>query len=347
MKAEFSWDTSILLQLYTTEAMDAALFQWDCICMDSSDPMWSPRPFRDIVPPGKGMVCGIWVQIASSLSALVLELPSDYDPSGLMTCLSDQISCTELLDFSTSTHVHTQCSRASLPSHVMESGCNLTLAAMAMAFHLNMVVCICGDVCVIGLSDGDALVCHLAMTANLLADTGATICLGNNESLLVDVHDIDPNPVSVETTPKDAMQITYCCWMGFFPMHCEDGSNHMQPWYINPDAVGCMLLPEIIMSSSPDIISWYQEGFRDSLNLEILCFRNFNNVPVLKLTLQKCNGLYYEHTKVLSIDHNPIRVHCVNGALVLHASSWTGSCEKYPSRPNHTSSCITNPHQRL
>jgi hypothetical protein len=84
------------------------------------------------------------------------------------------------------------------------------------------------------------------------------------------------------------------------------------------------------MSSSPDITGWYQEGFRDSLSLGILCFRNSDNIPVLKLTLQKCNGLYYGYTNALSIDYNPTRVHCVNGALVFRASLWTSSCENTP-----------------
>jgi hypothetical protein len=57
---------------------------------------------------------------------------------------------------------------------------------------LDTVVCICSDVHTIGLLDGDALVCRLAMIANLLANTGANVCLGNGKSLFMDLHDIDP-----------------------------------------------------------------------------------------------------------------------------------------------------------
>ncbi len=123
--------------------------------------------------------------------------------------------------------------------------------------------------------------------------------------------------------------------MGYLPTPREDGSIHMQPWYIHHNAVGCMLSPESIMSSSLDIPSWYQEGFRDSSNPRILCFRNSGAIPVLKSTLQKRHGLYYGHTNVLvlPIDHNPIRVHCVNLALVFRASSWTGSYENTPHAP--------------
>jgi hypothetical protein len=224
VKAVLAWDTSILSKLHTTKVLDAALFKWDHICMDSSYPTLSTVPFRDNVQPGDGGICGIWAQTVSSPSALVLEhVMNDYGPSVLITCFSDRISRTGLLDFSTSPHIHAQCSRASLPSHpLIELGRDSTLAAVAATFRLDMVVCIRGDVHIVGLADGNALVCQLSMTANLLANTGANICLGNNKSLFVDIHNIDPTPVGIPTTPKDAMQVTYCCWMGYLPMQWED-----------------------------------------------------------------------------------------------------------------------------
>jgi hypothetical protein len=75
--------------------------------------------------------------------------------------------------------------------------------------------------------------------------------------------------------------------MGYLPMLREDGSTHMQPWYVHSDAVGCMLSPESIMAASPDITSWYQEGFSDSLKPGILCFCNADDVTVLKVSMQK------------------------------------------------------------
>jgi hypothetical protein len=86
------------------------------------------------------------------------------------------------------------------------------------------------------------------MQANLLVDTGANICLGNDKSLFVNVHDINPIPEGLATTPKNEMQITCCHWMGYLPKLREDGSTHMQPWYVHHDVVGCMLSPESIMA---------------------------------------------------------------------------------------------------
>jgi hypothetical protein len=168
------------------------------------------------------------------------------------------------------------------------------------------------------------------MQANLLANRGANICLGNEESLFVGVHDIDPIPVGVATTPKDAMQIPYCRRMGYLPMLRKDGLTHMQPWYIHPDAVGCMLSPESIMAASPDITSWYQEGFCDNSRPGILCVCNAAGIMALKVTMQKRNGLYYGRTNALSINHNPIWVHCIDDALALRVSTRWTSCTAQP-----------------
>ncbi len=75
--------------------------------------------------------------------------------------------------------------------------------------------------------------------------------------------------------------------MGYLPMLREDGSTYMQPWYVHSNAVGCMLSPESIMAASPDITSWYQEGFSDSSKPGILCFYNADDVTVLKVSMQK------------------------------------------------------------
>ena len=86
------------------------------------------------------------------------------------------------------------------------------------------------------------------------------------------------------------------------------------------------------MAALPDITSLYQEGFcdGDGLSPGILCFCNAKDVTVLKVTMQKQHGLYYGRTSVLSIDHNPILVHCVDGALVICVSTRLTSCDTQP-----------------
>jgi hypothetical protein len=269
VNAVLIWNTSILSKLHITEALDEALFKWDYICMGSFNPKWSPILFRDYVLPGNGVVCGVWAQVASSPSAsfspnaLVPEpVLNDIGPSESITFLvTGSHAWTYWISLPALTFMH---SALELLSHYINCWIQDATQLWLLDFHI------------VGLSDGDALalVCCLAMTANLLANTGTSICLGNNVSLFIDLHDIDPIPIGVATTLKNAMQITYCRWMGYLPMPCEDGSIHMQPWYIHTDALGCKLSPESIMLTSLDITSWYSEGFRGNLSPGILCFRN-------------------------------------------------------------------------
>jgi hypothetical protein len=86
VNAVLAWDTSILPQVHTTEALDTALLKLDCICMGSYGPTVSPVPFRNNVPPGDSVVCGIWAWKASSPSAPVME----YVPYGMVQAWVDQ-----------------------------------------------------------------------------------------------------------------------------------------------------------------------------------------------------------------------------------------------------------------
>jgi hypothetical protein len=116
-----------------------------------------------------------------------------YGPMGLLTCTTNPILQANLVDFTTSPYVHAPCAWDSLPSitgrqvnvaQLMRTW--LRLSTWIKWFSSAMFFCI------VGLLDRDAMVRGLAMQVNLLADTGANICLGKDKSLFVDMHDIDP-----------------------------------------------------------------------------------------------------------------------------------------------------------
>ncbi len=158
--AAMAWDTLVLSQLHTTKALDAALVTWDCTCMDSLDHMMPQLPFWNNVPRGKGVVCGIWAQTASCPVTLIAGIASPaYGPTGLLTCTTNLILQADLVDFTTSPHVHATFAWDSLPSITGRwvNG-DSTLADVAAAFHLDMVVCIRSVFCIVGLLDGDAMV---------------------------------------------------------------------------------------------------------------------------------------------------------------------------------------------
>ncbi len=54
------------------------------------------------------------------------------------------------------------------------------------------------------------------------------------------------------------------------------------------------------------------------------------DVTVLKVTTQKQNSLYYGRTNALSINHNLIWVHCIDGALVICGSTRLTSRDTQP-----------------
>jgi hypothetical protein len=138
------WETLVLSQLHTTKALDAALVKWDCTYMESLDHMTPQLPFRNNVPPGDSVVCGIWAHMASYPVTLItgIALPA-YRPRGLLTCTTNPILHADLVDFTTSPHVHAPCTWNSLPSITGRwVNSDSTLAYVAEAFHLDTVVCI-------------------------------------------------------------------------------------------------------------------------------------------------------------------------------------------------------------
>jgi hypothetical protein len=110
--------------------------------MESLDHMMPQLPFWNNVPPGNGVVCGTWAQMASCPVTLItgIALPA-YGPMGLLTCTTNPILQAGLVDFTTSPHVHAPCAWDSLPSITgRQVNGDSTLADVAAAFHLDMTV---------------------------------------------------------------------------------------------------------------------------------------------------------------------------------------------------------------
>jgi hypothetical protein len=139
-----AWDTLVLSQLHTTEALDAALVKWDCTGMESLDHMMPQLPFWNNVPLGNGVMCGIWAQMASCPVTSIAGIASPaYGPTSLLACATNPILQAGLVDFTASPHVHAPCAQDSLPSITgRRVNGDSTLVDVAAAFHLDMVVCI-------------------------------------------------------------------------------------------------------------------------------------------------------------------------------------------------------------
>jgi hypothetical protein len=128
--------------------------------MGSFDRMMTQLPFRDNIPPGDSVVCGLWAQTASCPIALLVEIVQlAFGHTGSLACVTSLILKADLVDFSTTPHVHAPCARNSLSHHSMRrmDGTS-SLADIAMAFHLDMVVQIHSVFRIVGLLNGDAMV---------------------------------------------------------------------------------------------------------------------------------------------------------------------------------------------
>ena len=70
-----------------------------------------------------------------------------------------------------------------------------------------------------------------------------------------------------------------------------DGSTHLQPVLVHPQASDFILSPSAIMHEG-SYHKWQQEGYRDDTPGR-LSFHNEAGVRVIDLSLQKANGLHY------------------------------------------------------
>ena len=158
-----------------------------------------------------------------------------------------------------------------------------------------------------------------------LAATGANCCLCHDETMLVGVPSITPVPIGVATLPDQEADSMYCANMGYLPLTCADDSIHMQPFYCNHKTSGIIMSPECIMVTSPDIVTWFQTGHRDKNESDHLVIIDKDEQVVLKLDLQKMDGLYYSWMDSYATDNNPIRVHTVHDPQSTPLPHWSGS----------------------
>ena len=125
-----------------------------------------------------------------------------------------------------------------------------------------------------------------------MADTGANVCITNDESILVDVVDIDPIPLGVAVKSLDSVA-SLCTRRGLLPIPLLDGTYHYQPFLVNANASDTILSPAHVMWSSKRIAKWQQSGSKDPLVVDTLSFMDADDNNLLVLPLTSHNGLQY------------------------------------------------------
>lgn len=96
--------------------------------------------------------------------------------------------------------------------------------------------------------------------ALFLADGGSNISLTHDVTLLTDVEDIHPIPISVALDGQPT-SLDYCCTKkGLMPLTMVDGSVYFQPTFYCKNATESIVSPQAIVDASDKFIRWHQTG---------------------------------------------------------------------------------------
>ncbi len=160
----------------------------------------------------------------------------------------------------------------------------------------------------IGLeTDAGSRVCQMNQRSDgSLADTGANISVAPSRYRLVNIRRVKPVPISV-ALEKEGQRVAYCDEVGDLPILQEDGTFHYQPFFVHKDASDMIISPaSILLAGKGRFHSFTQTGFYDDTpgNLE---FYSEDGQLILRLPLERANGLYYWHMEAFDLDDEPVK----------------------------------------
>ena len=106
-------------------------------------------------------------------------------------------------------------------------------------------------------------------------DGGANICLTGDLSILVDVVNIPPLPITVALNGEGVTYDDFCTKQGFILLTLMDGSIHWQLCFYSSNAVETIFTPQAILPLSDIFASWTMMGHKDGCPGSI-CFDSHN-----------------------------------------------------------------------
>ncbi len=124
-----------------------------------------------------------------------------------------------------------------------------------------------------------------------MVDGGANICLMNILSLLVDVVNIPPLPISVVIVDFEVKMDPCCTKCGLCPLLLADGSIYYQTCYYWESAVETIISPQAILDCSDIFVEWQQTEYKDDRS-DLLQFSSASGLASMSIVLEKRDGLY-------------------------------------------------------
>jgi hypothetical protein len=138
-----------------------------------------------------------------------------------------------------------------------------------------------------------------------MVDGGENICLTNILSLLIDVVDVPPLPISVAVAGSDVTMDQCCTKRGLLPLMLADGRIYYETCYYCKNAVETIISLQAILDGSDIFVEWTQTGYKDN-SPSLLQFSSASGLARMSIVLDKRDGLYYTHTDVYTVDKVPV-----------------------------------------
>ena len=145
---------------------------------------------------------------------------------------------------------------------------------------------------IVGIGNWKEVIVRAMNVNGVLSDTGANSCMADTEDNLVQCHDIAPVSVGLALKSGETPIMHVCSCMGYMPLAREDGTTHMQPFFVNSAATDCILSPDTIARQSRDCVPWRQVGHVGD-RPGTLDFFDILGLRVMHLQLLNTNGIYY------------------------------------------------------
>jgi hypothetical protein len=140
-----------------------------------------------------------------------------------------------------------------------------------------------------------------------LIDGGSNVCITGDLTLLLDVVDITPIPISVAINGDHPSLGDKISKRGLLPLTLSDGTIYYQPCFYCANMVETIISPAAVLTSSNVFYYWTQEGCKDPSVPGRFKFCSRDGLLLMQFDLVQQDGLYYCDTNTYTVDRDPVK----------------------------------------
>jgi hypothetical protein len=125
-----------------------------------------------------------------------------------------------------------------------------------------------------------------------LIDGASNVCVTGDLTLLLDVVDITPIPISVAIDGDHPSLGDKISKRGLLPLTLSDGTIYYQPCFYCANMVETIISPAAVLASSSVFYYWTQEGCKDPSVPGRVKFCSRDGLLLMQFNLVQRDGLY-------------------------------------------------------